>query len=74
MMRIFVSAFPRKMLEDNQNPNSVRNFSLYNIRFLESSSKHSKNTGGGGVVKAVWKNPNKSRFFLGWLPLQRLYI
>ena len=40
--------FSRKMLEDNQNPNTERNFSLYNIRFLKSSSKRFKNTGGVG--------------------------
>ena len=36
------------MWEDNQNPNAVRNFSLYKIRFLKSSSKRSKSTGGEG--------------------------
>jgi hypothetical protein len=49
------------MLEDNQNPNTVRNFSLYNIRFLKSSLKRSKNTGGG--VKAVWKKSKRKQIF-----------
>ena len=38
--------FPRKMGEDDQNPNTLRDFSSYKIRFLKSSSKRSKNTGG----------------------------
>ena len=77
MMRNFfllwLRHFPRKMLEDNQNHNTVRNFSLYNIRFLKSSSKRSKNTEGEGS-RLFEKNPNISRFFLGMAFLYSLIL
>ena len=56
--------FPRKMWEDDQNPNTLKNFSSYKIRFLKSSSKRSKNTGGGS--RLFGKNSNRNRFFL-WM-------
>ena len=60
--------FPRKMWAGDQNPKTLRNFSLYKIKFLKSPSNDSKNTRGG--VKAVWTFSNqKTDFFLGWLPL-----
>ena len=49
------------MGEDDQNPNTLRDFRLTKIRFLKSSSKRSKNTGGGGV-KAVWKKSKHKQF------------
>jgi hypothetical protein len=45
---LWVRYFTRKMGEDDQNPNTLRNFSSYKIRFTKRSSKRSKNTGGGG--------------------------
>ena len=59
---LWVRHFPRKMEEDDQNTNTLRNFSLYKIKFLKSSSKRSKNT-GGGEVKAVWKKSKRKQIF-----------
>ena len=59
--------YPRKIWEDDKNPNILRNFNSYKIRFKKSSLKDSKNKGGG--VKAVWKNSKQEQiFFFGWLP------
>ena len=55
------------MGEDDQNPNTLRDFSLTKIRFYKSSSKYSKNTGGGS--RPFGKTPNVSRFFLGMASL-----
>ena len=60
---LWLRHFPRKMEEDDQNPNTLRNFISYKIRFLKSSSKRSKNTGGG--VKAVRKNSKQNQIFSG---------
>ena len=46
----WLSHFSRKSWENDQNPNTVRNFSPYTIRFLKSSLKEFKNHGGGGGV------------------------
>ena len=54
---LWVRHFPRKMEEDDQNTNTLRIFSLYKIKFLKSSSKRSKNT-GGGRSRQFGKNPN----------------
>ena len=51
-----------KIGEGDENPNTLRNFSSYNIRILKSSSKRSKNTRGGGS-RPFGKIPNGSRFF-----------
>ena len=64
---LWVRHFPRKMGEDDQSPNTLKNFSSYEIRFKKGSLKHSKNTGGGS--RLFGKNPNISIFFPGWLPL-----
>ena len=44
------------MEEDDQNPNTLRNFSSTKIRFKKNSSKRSKDTGGGS--RLFGKNPN----------------
>jgi hypothetical protein len=58
---LWLKHFPRKIWEDDQNPNTLRNFSSYKIRFKKSSSKRSKNTGGG--IKAVLKNSKQRQIF-----------
>ena len=50
---LWVTYFPRKIGEDDPNPNT--------LRFLKSSSKRSKNT--GGRVKAVWKKSKQKHIF-----------
>ena len=57
-----------KIREDDQNPNTLRNFSSYKIGFLKSSSKRSKNT-GGGVQGRLEKFQTEAEFFRVWLPL-----
>ena len=48
--------------EDDQNLNTLRNFSLYKLRFLKSSSKESTNKGGG--LRPLRKHLKQNRFFL----------
>ena len=68
---LWVKHFPRKIREDDQNLNTLRNFSSYKIRFKKSASKRSKNTGGGGGSRPFGKIPNGSRFFLCMASLRR---
>ena len=73
MMRYFflllLRHFPRKMGEDDQNPNTLRKFSSYKIGFKKSSSKRSKNTGGEGGSRSFGKFQTEADFFMGMASL-----
>jgi hypothetical protein len=54
------------MWEDDKNPNTLRNFNPYKIRFSQRSSKDSKNTWRGqGRLEKI---QTEADFFFGWLP------
>ena len=62
--------FSNKMGEDDQNPNTLSNKSPYEIGVRKSSSKASKNTGGGqGPLDKI---QTETYLFVGWLPLENL--
>ena len=69
MFLLWVRHFPRKMGEDDQNPNALRNFSSYKGRFFKKFLEAFQKYMGGGGVKAVWKkSKSKQISFLDGFP------
>ena len=52
------------MWEDETNPNTLRKFNPYKIRFKKGPQRIPKTTGGG-----VGSRPIGKKNFFGWLPL-----
>ena len=57
----------RKMWEDDKNPNTLRNFNPYKIRFKKKFLKGFQKHRGGGQGR-LEKFQMKADFFFGWLP------
>ena len=59
---LWLGHFSSRIWEDDQSPNTLRNFSLYKIRFLKVPGRSPKNQGGG--VKAKLKEKKQKQIFL----------
>ena len=56
--------FPRKLWEDNQNPNTLKNFYPYKISFFLKFVKGIHKYRGEEGSRIFGKNQNRSRYFL----------
>ena len=59
---------PRKMWEDDKNPNTLRRINPYKIGFKKVTQRISKTQDGGGGQGRLEKFQTEADFFFGWLP------
>ena len=66
--------YPRKLLEEDKNPKTLRNFNPYKKGLKKVPQRVSKTQGGEGWgSRPFGKNPNRSRFFLKTASLSIIY-
>ena len=66
---VWLGHFKSLIWEDDQSPNTLRNFSLYKIRFWKKFLEGFQKTGRGGGVKAILKKTKQKQiFFLDGFP------